>query len=131
MKWGTAIFVVATLLAASRVSPAQEEGARPLSPCKDWKAWQDVTSGKTSAKLHVTATCQFPTAGYTVELVPANGGVQDPPVYVLRKLVHQPEGTAAQVITNVPINYSVDASAEYKTVLIKPDRKRIPVGAAH
>ena len=107
MKCGTAIFVIATLLTASGASLAQEEGARPPSACKDWKAWRDVTPGKTSAKLHVTATCEFPTAGYTVGLVPANGGVQDPPVYVLRRVVHQPEGSAAQVITKVPINYSV------------------------
>jgi hypothetical protein len=46
-------------------------------------------------------------------------------------VVHQPEGSAAQVITKVPINYSVETSAEYKTVLIKPDRQRIPVGTAH
>jgi len=114
----------------SVVGVAQKGGARP-SPCKDWKAWHDVMPGTPSAKLHVTATCQFPTAGYSVELVPEPGREQKPPVYVLKRVVHKPAGMAAQVITDAPLEYSAEAAGEYKTVLIKPERKRIPVKVVH
>ena len=87
--------------------------------------------GTSPAKLHVTASCQFPTAGYSVELIPEPGREQKPPVYVLKRIVHKPEGMAAQVITDVPLDYSVEASGEYKTVLIKPERKRIAVETVH
>ena len=119
------------LMLCSAVTSAQKGGGGPPSPCKNWKAWQNVMPGTASATLHVTATCQFPTAGYSVELVPASGGVQDPPVYELKRVVHKPEGMAAQVITDVPIKYSVETSVEYKTVVIKPDRRRIPIETVH
>lgn len=118
-------------LALCSVVGVAQKGARPSSPCKHWKAWHDVMPGTSPAKLHVTASCQFPTAGYSVELVPEPGREQKPPVYVLKRVVHKPEGMAAQVITNVPLDYSVEASGEYKTLLIKPERKRIAVETVH
>ena len=66
-----------------------------------------------------------------MELVPEPGHEQTPPVYVLKRVVHKPEGMAAQVITDVPLDYSLEVSGEYKTVLIKPERKRIPVETVH
>jgi hypothetical protein len=56
--------------------------------------------------LHITATCEFPTAGYTVELVPVQtkNAATHPEIYVLKRVVHKPEGMAAQVITEVPID---------------------------
>jgi hypothetical protein len=131
MKRKAAIPVLCTLLAVASVSLAQKGGARRASPCKDWKAWHNVMPGTSPAKLHVTATCQFPTAGYSVELVSATAGAQKAPVYVLTRVVHKPKGMVAQVITEVLIDYSVETSVEYKTVLIKPERKRIPVETVH
>jgi len=123
-------FLLAALVLYTAFAVAQKGGARP-SPCKHWKAWHDVMPGTSPAKLHVTASCQFPTAGYSVELIPEPGREQKPPVYVLKRVVHKPEGMAAQVITDVPVDYSVEASGEYKTVLIKPERKPIAVQTVH
>jgi hypothetical protein len=126
-----ALLLAPFVLLLCDVGVAQKGGARPASPCKDWKAYHDVMAGTAPPKLHVTGTCRFPTAGYSVELVPATAGPQKPPVYVLKRVVHKPEGMAAQVITDVPVDYKVETSEEYKTVLIKPERKRIPVETVH
>jgi hypothetical protein len=48
-------------------------------------------------------------------------------MYVLKRVVHKPEGMAAQVITEMPLDYEVETSAEYKEVRIRPDRVRVPV----
>lgn len=79
--------------------------------------------------LHVTASCEFPTAGYTVELVPvqAKKAETHPEIYVLKRVVHKPEGMAAQVITEVPVDYKVETPTDYKEVRIRPDRVRVRV----
>jgi hypothetical protein len=88
-----------------------------------------VEPGTNPPTLHVTASCEFPTAGYTVELVPvqAKNAEAHPEMYVLKRVVHKPEGMAAQVITEVPLDYKVETSTEYKEVRIRPDRVRLLV----
>jgi hypothetical protein len=117
------------LMCCGVAAKAQKGGARPPSPCKRWKAWHNLQPGTAPAMLHVTATCHFPTAGYTVELVPApvKNAESHPQIYVLKKVVHKPEGMAAQVVTDVPLDYKVETSAEYKEVRIQPDRVRVLV----
>jgi hypothetical protein len=121
------ISLVLTLFGTA--ASAQKGGARPPSPCKHWKAWYDVQPGTNPPTLHVTATCKFPTAGYTVELVPvqAKNAEAHPEMYVLKRVVHKPEGMAAQVITDVPLDYKLEASTEYKEVRIQPDKVRVRV----
>jgi hypothetical protein len=114
-------------LSVTCASVAQETSGKPHSPCKDWKAWHNLQPGTTPATLHVTATCQFPTSGYSVELIPAVGKGQSSKIYVVRKVVHEPEGMAAQVITDVPVHYTIETATEYQEVRIKPDKVRMPV----
>jgi hypothetical protein len=52
-------------------------------------------------------------------------------IYVLRRVVHKPEAMAAQVITDVPLNYSVETSTHDKEVRIRPDRVRVKVEKVH
>jgi hypothetical protein len=66
-----------------------------------------------------------------VELVPESATQQDPSVYILKRVVHKPEGMAAQVLSEVPVNYTVESSTEYKEVRIKPERLRIAVKQVH
>ena len=108
---------------------AQKGGARPPSPCKHWKAWHNFQPGTNPPTLHVTASCEFPTAGYTVELVPVQtkNPQMHPQIYVLKRVVHKPEGMVAQVITEVPLDYKVETSANYKEVRIRPDKVRVRV----
>lgn len=79
--------------------------------------------------LPVTGSCKFPTAGYTVELVPveAKNAAAQPEIYVLKRVLHKPDGMVAQVITEVPVDYKVETSANYKEVRIRPDRARVRV----
>ena len=127
MRTGIAV-VLALMLFAARAS-AQKGGARPPSPCKHWKAWHDAQPGTNPPTLHVTANCEFPTAGYTVALVPvlSKKAETHPEIYVLKRVVHKPEGMAAQVITEVPVDFKIKTSNEYKEVRIRPDKVRVRV----
>ncbi|MGC2197144.1 MAG: hypothetical protein WA628_20880 [Terriglobales bacterium] len=120
--------ILLTMLAVfgSCASVAQKGGARPPSPCTQWKAWHNLQPGTAPATLHVTAACHFPTSGYSVELVPAEGKTGTK-VLTLRKVVHKPESMALQVISEVPLQYTVETASQYKEVRIKPDKVRVPV----
>jgi hypothetical protein len=120
--------VLGLMLFATSAS-AQNGGPIPPSPCKHWKAWHDLQPGTNPPTLHITATCEFPTAGYTVELVPVQtkNAATHPEIYVLKRVVHKPEGMAAQVITEVPIDYKVGTPTEYKEVRIWPEKVRVRV----
>jgi hypothetical protein len=49
----------------------------------------------------------------------------------LKKVIHKPEGMAAQVISDVPLNYTKETTVEYETVLIKTDKVRLTVEKVH
>ena len=110
------------VLLAAFACTAQQTSSNPASPCSDWKAWHNLQPGTAPPRLHVTANCQFPTAGYSVELVPAKNKPKNAKVLALKMVVHKPEGMAAQVITDVPLQYTVETRDEYQTVLIHPDK---------
>ena len=118
-------------LLVSCASVAQQSSPQHGLPCNDWKAWQNLQPGTTPPTLHVTGTCQFPTAGYSVELVPAKNKPQNPKVLALKIIVHKPEGMAAQVISDVPVQYSMETKDDYATVLIRPDKVRVKVEKVH
>lgn len=94
--------------------------------CSRWKAWHDhqPISGPV---LHITATCQFPTPGYTVTLRPAQPQGVNPAIYIMDRSVTAPSGLVPQVITDVPVHYTEKTNNEYKEILILPDDQRITV----
>jgi hypothetical protein len=108
------------------VSVAQKSTDK-ASSCSDWKAWLNLQPGTSPPTLQVSGYCQFPTSGYSVELAPANRKAQQASLYVLRKVVHKPEGMALQVISDVPVKYTKETAAQYETVLIKPDKVPVTV----
>jgi hypothetical protein len=74
--------------------------------------------------------CQFPTAGFTVELrrhVPQGFNPRD---LLLDKVVTAPSEAVAQVITDVDVRYSEVTETGFDTVTILPDIGSIPVGEA-
>ena len=125
----SATLVLISMLLAGSSAIAQKGGSEGPSPCNDWKAWHNLQPGTAPATLHVTGTCQFPTAGYSVELEPIKSAAHN--IYVLRRVVHKPEGMAAQVITDVPVNYVIETSTDYKEVRIRHDRVRVKVEKVH
>jgi hypothetical protein len=120
--------IAVCVLSVASLAAASDETA---SPCSDWKAWLNVQPGTAAPTLHVTATCQFPTAGYAVELVPVSRKIPSKKTLELKKVVHKPEGMAAQVISDVPLNYTRETMVEYETVLIKTDKVRLTVEKVH
>jgi len=120
--------VAVCVLSVAGLAAASDETA---SPCSDWKAWLSVQPGTAAPTLHVTATCQFPTAGYTVELVPVSLKMPSKKTLELKKVIHKPEGMAAQVISDVPLTYTKETTVEYETVLIKTDKVRLTVEKVH
>ena len=64
-----------------------------------------------------------------MELVPVEikKSAAHPQIYVVKLVVHKPEGMAAQVITEVPVDYKVETPTKYKEVRIRPDQARVRV----
>lgn len=46
---------------------------------------------------------------------------------VLRKFVCKPKGMAAQVLSDIPLQYTKETTTDYETVLIRPDKVRVKV----
>ena len=96
------------------------------SICEGWKAWR-AQSSSSSVILHLTAECQLPTPGHKVELVPDTKQGSDPAVFVLKEVVHPPEGMVAQVITPYQLHYKKKIRKSYKEVLIQPSGTHVTI----
>ncbi len=77
--------------------------------------------------LHVVGVCTFPTGGYSVELRPRQPQGSTPSIYILDKVIHEPDGPVPQVITAVPVHYREQTSAKYAQVTIEPDHQTVDV----
>ena len=98
--------------------------------CSDWAAWHDhMPPGPPT--LHVTGKCTFPTEGYSVELRPADPQGINPKIYILERIVHEPTGPVADVITDVPVHYQEQTDTEYDEVHIQPDDVHVEVKEVH
>jgi hypothetical protein len=117
-----------TVTISATGSLRREERGQSASQCGDWYAWHDRMPGK-KPTLHVVGRCAFPTAGYTVELEPANPQGINPSIYLLNKVIHSP--TAGDQTTNDPfivnIHYREETRAVYTHVQIMPDNTAVAV----
>ena len=77
--------------------------------------------------LYVTANCELPTPGHTVELVPAADQGNDKMVLVLNELIHAPGGLVAQVITPYKLHYRGKLRQNYSDVLILPSGTKVHI----
>jgi len=87
-----------------------------LANCSGWKALRNIRT----STYYVSATCEMPTPGHTVELVPADPQGSDASVCVLNEVVHAPEGMVAQVITGFKLYCRNRTRTSYKEFVIKP-----------
>lgn len=108
-----------------KVPPAEDAGN-----CRDWSAWHDHQPPG-PAVLHVHGECEFPTAGYSVELRRTEPQGINPKDLLLDLIVSEPTGPAAQVITKLEARYSEETDVEYETVTILPDGPSMPVQEVH
>lgn len=108
-----------------RVPPADNAGT-----CRGWSAWHDHQPPGPPV-LHVRGECEFPTAGYSVELRRAEPQGIDPKNLLLNLVVRAPTGPASQVITKLEARFSEETDIEYETVTILPDGGSVPVRDVH
>jgi hypothetical protein len=108
-----------------RVPPEEEAGN-----CRDWNAWHDHQPPGPPT-LHVRGECEFPTAGHTVELKRQEPQGINPKDLLLAKVVHEPTGPVAQIVTTVEARYQEETDFEYDTVTILPDGVSVPVEEVH
>jgi hypothetical protein len=109
---------------SERIEVPPEE--KPLAECRDWSAWQG-SRPPAPPVLTVAGECEFPTAGYSVELRRHEPQGINPRDLLLDLVVHEPTGPVAQVITTVEARYEEETDFEYESVTILPDGPSIPV----
>jgi len=86
--------------------------------CRDWSAVHDrMPPGPWTLRVH--GTCEFPTAGYSVELKLSESQEPSARELFLDLLIHEPSGPVAQVITEVDAHYEVGTDVEYEAVTIR------------
>ena len=97
-----------------------------LAECSNWSAWHG-SRPPAPPVLTVAGECEFPTAGYSVELRRHEPQGINPRDLLLDLVVHEPTGPVAQVITTVESRYEEETDFEYESVTILPDGPSIPV----
>jgi hypothetical protein len=107
-----------------------EVPSRVLGSCRDWFAWHGHQPPGPRA-LHVRGECEFPTAGYSVELRRREPQGINPKDLLLNRIVHEPSGPVAQVVTVVEARYQEETDFEYDTVTILPDGVSVPIQDVH
>jgi hypothetical protein len=123
-------WVIATLVDALAASVAWTPAEAPAGTCRDWAAFHDHQPPGPPV-LRVTGTCRFNTAGWSVELRRHEPQGINPDDLLLDRVVHEPEGPVADVITDVEARYEETTDHEYQTVTILPDGPSIPVEEVH
>jgi hypothetical protein len=99
---------------------------KPVGECRDWSAWHDHQPPGPPV-VHVRGECEFPSAGYSVELRRKEPQGINPKDLLLERVVHEPSGPVAQAITVVEARYREETDFEFDTVTILPDGPSIPV----
>ena len=94
--------------------------------CSNWQAWHTIRSG--TSTLHVSGRCQFPTAGFKVELIRKEPQGINPRILILEKVVTAPSGPVSEVVTVEKVTYSEEAaSTQFSHVTVLPDGITVPV----
>lgn len=95
-------------------------GSMPLGDCRGWRAWLNLEPpGK--PRLHVRGECEFPAAGYAVELSRHEPQGANPRDLLLVRVVHEPPGRPIAMPTIEPVQYTEETEAGYDTVTILTD----------
>jgi hypothetical protein len=99
--------------------------AQTLS-CGKWHAIHDGMP-PLPARLHVSGECITPTPGYTITLQEAVPQGINPLILILEKTVIPPTGVEPQVLTTVPVHFTLKTDVPYTDVTILPDDVTIKV----
>ena len=108
------------VIGASHSEKLEVPPEEPAGYCRDWSAWHD-NDPPGPPVLHVRGECEFPTAGFSVELRRREPQGFNPRDLLLDRIVREPSGPVAQVITVVRASYREETDFEFDTVTILPD----------
>ena len=98
--------------------------------CSNWKASQDRMP-PTVAPVRVTGECEFPTQGYRVELKRKEPQGINPRILMLERIIHEPDGAVADVVTIEQVEYVDDGNTEYDQVHIVNEDVLLNVEVSH
>lgn len=118
------------VIGATRSEKIKVPPRKPVGNCRDWSAWHDHQPPR-PVTLHVKGECEFPTAGYSVELRRREPQGINPNDLLLDRIVREPTGPVADVLTTLEAWYREETDFEYETVTILPDGPSIRVQEAH
>ena len=114
------------VIGASHSEKLEVPPEEPAGYCRDWSAWHDHEPPGPPV-LHVRGECEFPTAGFSVELRRREPQGFNPRDLLLDRIVREPSGPVAQVITVVRASYREETDFEFDTVTILPDGVSVKV----
>jgi hypothetical protein len=118
------------VIGANRSKKIEVPSEELAGNCREWSAWHDHRPPGPPV-LHVRGECDFPTAGYSVELRRREPQGINPKDLLLNRMVQEPSGPVAQVITSVEARYREETDFEYDTVTILPDGVSVSVQEVH
>lgn len=118
------------VIGANRSEKIKVPPRKPVGDCRDWSALHDHQPPGPPT-LHVRGECEFPSAGYAVELRRREPQGINPKALLLDRIVHEPSGPVSQVVTVVEARYKEETDFEYDTVTILPDGMSVPVQEVH
>jgi hypothetical protein len=108
------------VIGATHSEKLEVPSEEPAGYCRGWSAWHDHEPPGPPV-LHVRGECEFPTAGFSVELRRREPQGINPRDLLLDRIVREPSGPVAQVVTVVEARYREETDFEYDTVTIFPD----------
>jgi hypothetical protein len=114
------------VIGATRSERIEVPDEVPAGNCRDWSAWHDHEPPGPPV-LHVRGECEFPTAGFSVELRRHEPQGFNPRDLLLDRIVREPTGPVPQVITVVEARFREETDFEFDTVTILPDGVSLPV----
>lgn len=118
------------VLGATRSERLGVPPATPAGNCRNWSAWHDHQPPG-PATLRVVGECEFPSAGWSVELRRREPQGANPKDLLLERVVREPPGPAAQALTTLEARYEEETDFEYDTVMILPDGVSVLIEEVH
>jgi hypothetical protein len=114
------------VIGASHSERLEVPSEEPAGYCSGWSAWHDHEPPGPPV-LHVRGECEFPTAGFSVELRRHEPQGINPKDLLLDRIVREPSDPVTHVVTVVEARYREESDFEFDTVTILPDGVSVQV----
>ncbi len=112
-----------------QLSGTARRADNPPTHCRGWEAIHDLEPPG-PGRLRVTGRCTVSSPGHRVELWRKEPQGINPADLLLERIVHEPKGPVAQVLTEVDVEYGEETDARIDTVTILDEGVTVPVQRA-